>query len=133
MDKPTENNTVTDIKAYLDAQGISYATDARKADLLALIPSDEQEPAQPENEPTEAPVDSETQAEEDSTETEPPVRDKEVPNVQDTKFTKYEIIVLSSFDGPTRDLLRLALKDDQLYTISEALAAKTALAERMFD
>lgn len=35
--KPTEKNTVTEIKAYLDAQGTQYASSAKKADLLALV------------------------------------------------------------------------------------------------
>jgi len=36
-DKPTEKNTVAEIKAYLDAQGTEYASSAKKADLLALV------------------------------------------------------------------------------------------------
>jgi small subunit ribosomal protein S16 len=36
-DKPTEKNTVAEIKAYLDAQGTEYASSAKKADLLALF------------------------------------------------------------------------------------------------
>lgn len=37
VEKPTEKNTVADIKAYLDENKIEYADDAKKADLLALI------------------------------------------------------------------------------------------------
>ncbi|COI16997.1 hypothetical protein [Weissella confusa] len=37
VEKPTDKNTVADIKAYLDANKIEYADDAKKADLLALI------------------------------------------------------------------------------------------------
>ncbi|MDG9733293.1 30S ribosomal protein S16 [Leuconostoc pseudomesenteroides] len=36
-DKPTEKNTVAEIKVYLDAQGTEYASSAKKADLLALV------------------------------------------------------------------------------------------------
>jgi small subunit ribosomal protein S16 len=36
-DKPTEKNTVAEIKAYLDAQGVEYTSSAKKADLLALV------------------------------------------------------------------------------------------------
>lgn len=36
---PTADNTVADIKAYLDAKGISYSSNATKADLLKLIPA----------------------------------------------------------------------------------------------
>ncbi|CCF24772.1 30S ribosomal protein S16 [Leuconostoc citreum LBAE C10] len=35
--KPTEKNTVAEIKAYLDAQGTQYVSSAKKADLLALV------------------------------------------------------------------------------------------------
>ncbi|MBU7456317.1 30S ribosomal protein S16 [Leuconostoc fallax] len=35
--KPTEKNTVAEIKAYLDAQSIAYPSSAKKADLLALV------------------------------------------------------------------------------------------------
>ena len=136
MNKPTENNTANDIKAYLDAQGISYDPNARKADLLALLNEEDNESEEPADEHTEAPVDNEPHSDgepvENSTEPERGTQEPETPSVQKTRFTKYELIVMSSFDGPTIDLLRLALNDDQLYTISEALAVKTAFAERMF-
>ena len=35
--KPSDKNTVAEIKAYLDAQGVEYASSAKKADLLALV------------------------------------------------------------------------------------------------
>ncbi|NME21266.1 hypothetical protein HF865_00780 [Lactobacillus reuteri] len=35
--KPTENQTIPEIKAYLDAHKISYASSASKPDLLALV------------------------------------------------------------------------------------------------
>ncbi|MBB5888482.1 ribosomal protein L30 [Lactovum miscens] len=35
--KPTSANKVAEIKDYLDAQGISYDSSAKKADLLALV------------------------------------------------------------------------------------------------
>ena len=35
--KPTDKNTVAEIKAYLDAQGTAYTSSAKKADLLALV------------------------------------------------------------------------------------------------
>ena len=35
--KPTEANTVAEIKAYLDAHRIAYTSDMLKADLLALV------------------------------------------------------------------------------------------------
>jgi uncharacterized protein YjdB len=38
MDTVTDQNTVAEIKAYLDAHDISYPSGATKADLLALVP-----------------------------------------------------------------------------------------------
>lgn len=35
--KPTEKNTVAEIKEYLSANGIEFAASAKKADLLALV------------------------------------------------------------------------------------------------
>lgn len=35
--KPTDANTVAEIKAWLDAHGVSYSSSAVKADLLALV------------------------------------------------------------------------------------------------
>ncbi len=35
--KPTDDNTVAEIKAWLDAHGVSYSSSAVKADLLALV------------------------------------------------------------------------------------------------
>lgn len=37
VEKPTDKNTVAEIKAHLDENKIEYADDANKADLLALI------------------------------------------------------------------------------------------------
>lgn len=37
LEKPTSNNTVVEIKAYLDAVGISYKSNATKAELLELV------------------------------------------------------------------------------------------------
>lgn len=36
---PTEANTITEIKAYLDTKGISYTSSMTKAELLNLINS----------------------------------------------------------------------------------------------
>ena len=49
----TENNTVAEIKAYLDEKGISYLSSATKAELLALVPVEE---APVEEAPVEAPT-----------------------------------------------------------------------------
>ena len=39
--KPTADNTVAEIKAYLDQEGISYSSGDNKSELLALVPGDE--------------------------------------------------------------------------------------------
>ena len=36
-EKPSDKNTVAEIKAYLEANGIEFAASAKKADLLALV------------------------------------------------------------------------------------------------
>ena len=38
--KPTEDNTVAEIKAYLDQEEIAYTSSQTKAELLALIPDE---------------------------------------------------------------------------------------------
>ncbi|WP_308556126.1 HeH/LEM domain-containing protein [uncultured Lactobacillus sp.] len=35
--KPTDANTVEEIKSYLDSHGISYPSNALKSDLLRLV------------------------------------------------------------------------------------------------
>nr|WP_236697727.1 HeH/LEM domain-containing protein [Weissella kandleri] len=35
--KPSDKNTVAEIKAYLDAKGVDYNSSAKKADLLELV------------------------------------------------------------------------------------------------
>ena len=41
LEKPTEDNTVAEIKAYLDQEEISYSSGDNKSELLALVPGDE--------------------------------------------------------------------------------------------
>ena len=41
LEKPTADNTVAEIKAYLDQEGISYSSGDNKSELLALVPGDE--------------------------------------------------------------------------------------------
>ncbi|WP_435370808.1 HeH/LEM domain-containing protein [Fructilactobacillus ixorae] len=36
-EKPTDANTLTEIKEYLNSQGIDYDSNAKKADLLKLV------------------------------------------------------------------------------------------------
>ncbi|WP_277375561.1 HeH/LEM domain-containing protein [Weissella paramesenteroides] len=37
VSKPTDKNTVAEIKAYLSENSIEFASSAKKADLLALV------------------------------------------------------------------------------------------------
>ncbi len=37
LEKPTSDNTVVEIKAYLDTVGISYKSNATKSELLELV------------------------------------------------------------------------------------------------
>jgi len=41
LEKPTEDNTVAEIKAYLDQESIDYGSGDTKSELLALVPGDE--------------------------------------------------------------------------------------------
>ena len=41
LEKPTDDNTMDEIKAYLDQEEISYSSGATKSELLALVPGDE--------------------------------------------------------------------------------------------
>ena len=43
--KPTEDNTVSEIKAYLDQEEIAYTSSQTKAELLALIPEEGEQDA----------------------------------------------------------------------------------------
>lgn len=116
---PTADNTVAEIKAYLDAAGISYSSSATKSELLALIPGDEAEaaeaaseeaasaaeptPVQPEADPTPAPVPAPA-----------PVR-------QEPYYTKAELLCL--VHGRQHDYFLIVLKNGRTYTYKEALQA----------
>lgn len=43
MDVVTDKNTVTEIKSWLDEHGIEYPSGAQKADLLKLVPGEQQD------------------------------------------------------------------------------------------
>lgn len=111
---PTADNTVAEIKAYLDAAGISYSSSATKSELLGLIPGDEAEaaeaasaaeptPAQPEADPTPAPVPATAS-----------VR-------QEPYYTKAELLYL--VHGRRHDYFLIVLKNGRTYTYKEALQA----------
>ena len=47
-------------------------------------------------------------------------------------FSKFELVSLGSFPGPTRDLFKVALDDDKQYTLAEANAAVAQFKEDLF-
>lgn len=112
MDKPTSDNTVVEIKAFLDEKGISYNASANKSELLELVPKDDN---------SESIVD----------ETDQPVIDdgilpqqpepKPEPVRQAPVFTKAEL--LSLITGYMHDYFFVALKKNRTYTYAEALQA----------
>ncbi len=59
MDTVTDQNTVAEIKAYLDAHDISYPSGATKADLLTLVPEQQGTMAAAEEEPADGTGESE--------------------------------------------------------------------------
>ncbi len=89
------NNTVAEIKAYLDENQIAYSSSATKTDLLALIPV-----AVPETEiePEQQPV---------------------VPVHREPYYTKAELLGLIT--GYMHDYFFIALENGRTYTYKEAL------------
>ncbi len=117
-DIPTNKNTKAEIQAYLDEKGIEYNNSLTKDELLDLISSDS------------------TIHEEASVETDQPIVDKDVEDEKQPKrvmvYTKNQLIYMSSFPGSTKDLMFLALKNDVVYTLEEALAAVQAFSESLW-
>lgn len=89
------NNTVAEIKAYLDDHQIAYNSSATKSDLLALISVEE----------TTAETVTEQQ----------PV----VPTHREPYYTKVELLGLIT--GYMHDYFFIALKNGRTYTYKEAL------------
>lgn len=103
MDKediPTADNTVAEIKNYLDVININYSSTANKAELLALIPKNEETIA----------VDKPESVIEEPT---------FVPARQAPRYTKVEM--LSLITGYMHDYFFIALKKNRTYTYVEAL------------
>lgn len=93
------NNTVAEIKAYLDDHQIAYNSSATKSDLLALIPAEETT-AEAETVPEKQPV---------------------VPAHREPYYTKAELLGLIT--GYMHDYFFIALKNGRTYTYKEALQA----------
>ena len=93
------NNTVAEIKEYLDDHQIAYNSSATKSDLLALIP-----------------------VEVTTTEAEPvPEQQPVVPAHREPYYTKAELLGLIT--GYMHDYFFIALKNGRTYTYKEALQA----------
>lgn len=118
--KPTADSTISEIKAYLDAHGVSYPSSAVKADLLDLVESVEEQPDNQEEpeQGTEGTPDGSKEEEGEKTPDKPQTPEEARAA---TKYTKRQLIDSMSFPGSMRDLLKISLKDGQLYTYSEAM------------
>lgn len=153
--KPTENSTVAEIKAFLDAHGVSYPSSALKSDLLALVQStpettaeattDTVEPeAMTDHEPEEqheevAPEAPESNADDVKAETgtiTPETPKTSEQTIQEAraaaKYTKDQLINDMNFSGAMRDLLKVALSKNQTYTYGEAKQAVDELKRSLF-
>lgn len=153
--KPTANSTVAEIKAFLDAHGVSYPSSALKGDLLALVEStpetaaaattDTVEPeAVPDHEPEEqreevAPEAPELNADDVKAETgtiTPETPKTSAQTIQEArtaaKYTKDQLINDMNFGGAMRDLLKVALSKNQTYTYGEAKQAVDELKRSLF-
>ena len=103
------NNTVAEIKAYLDDHQIAYNSSATKSDLLALIPAEETT--------TETETTAETTTEAETVPEQQPV----VPAHREPYYTKAELLGLIT--GYMHDYFFIALKNGRTYTYKEALQA----------
>ena len=102
MIKPTNDNTVDEIKAFLDAQNVDYKGIRVKSELLALAQSIEEE--------------------------EPAVC---VPQ-HDGKWTKEELVSNHGFSGMIRDFMSVSLKKNERYTIDEAMKLVNEMKGKLF-
>lgn len=110
---PTADNTVAEIKAYLDAAGISYSSSATKSELLGLIPGDEAEAAEAASEEAASAAEP-TPAQPEADPTPASVR-------QEPYYTKAELLYL--VHGRRHDYFLIVLKNGRTYTYKEALQA----------
>lgn len=120
---PTADNTVAEIKAYLDAAGISYSSSATKSELLGLIPGDEAEAAEAASEEAASAAEpTPVQPEADQTPTpEPAPEPAPAPVRQEPYYTKAELLCL--VHGRQHDYFLIVLKNGRTYTYKEALQA----------
>lgn len=103
------NNTVAEIKSYLDEHQIAYSSSATKAELLTLIPAEETT--------TETETTAEAITEAETVPEQQPV----VPSHREPYYTKAELLGLIT--GYMHDYFFIALKNGRTYTYKEALQA----------
>lgn len=143
MDTVTDQNTVAEIKAYLDAHDISYPSGATKADLLALVPAQE-DGAGPTDTTSETPSDD-TDSGDESTETEQPAEPIKVSSFDLDKTSLSgevggtEVVTLSNIQptNATDKTVEAILDDgsivsvqdngDSTYTVSFLAAGSTTI------
>lgn len=117
------NNTIDEIKAYLDDHQIAYNLSATKSDLLALIPAEETTAETTAETTTEAETTAETTAEAETVPEAEAVPEQQpvVPAHREPYYTKAELLGLIT--GYMHDYFFIALKNGRTYTYKEALQA----------
>lgn len=149
MDTVTDQNTVAEIKAYLDAHNIAYSSSATKADLLALVPAQE-DGAEPTDTTSQTPSDD-TNSGDESTEPEQPAEPIKVSSFDLDKTSLSgevggtEVVTLSNIQptNATDKTVEAVLDDgsivsvqdngDSTYTVSFLAAGSTTIHWRSRD
>lgn len=143
MDTVTDQNTVAEIKAYLDAHNIAYSSSATKADLLALVPAQE-DGAEPTDTTSETPS-GDTNSGDEPTGSEQPVEPIKVSSFDLDKTSLSgevggtEVVTLSNIQptNATDKAVEVVLDDgsivsvqdngDSTYTVSFLAAGSTTI------
>lgn len=143
MDTVTDQNTVAEIKAYLDVHNIAYSSSATKADLLALVPAQE-DGAEPTDTTSETPS-GDTNSGDEPTGSEQPVEPIKVSSFDLDKTSLSgevggtEVVTLSNIQptNATDKAVEVVLDDgsivsvqdngDSTYTVSFLAAGSTTI------
>lgn len=131
--KPTANSTVAEIKAFLDAHGVSYPSSALKGDLLALVESTPETATAATTDTVEPEAVPDHEPEEQREEVAPKTSEQTIQEARTAaKYTKDQLINDMNFGGAMRDLLKVALSKNQTYTYGEAKQAVDELKRSLF-
>ena len=125
MDTVTDQNTVAEIKAYLDAHNIAYSSSATKADLLALVPAQE-DGAEPTDTTSEKPTDD-TDSGDESTEPDQPAEPIKVSSFDLDKTSLSgeaggtEVVTLSNIQpiNATDKTVEVVLDDGSIVSVQD--------------